>query len=264
MPELNDLFPTKPVQVLRTGFSQMLAVIGTIIALVALVGLLIWQVPELSEDYKISRNYEQVLSGRLLGGSCKTKALVMVECDVKISYMHNSEMQQDKIEFMFINFDMDPDYDTYVIRSTDMPDKVTIALAVEKIWNRIAMVAVLALLLLGAIWATIKSFWQGRRSAKILTEPIRLHAVAADITRSQGFGIGASIDYSYKPAGGKRVKYSSFLNKKESLIYLSDNTALAALPEGSNIAILMDQKLLRVDFSDDERAAIIEKLNKLS
>lgn len=261
MPELDNLFPTRPLQVLRTGLGQLTWVVGVVAALGFFIALLFWQVPTLLQDYRISRSYDYTKSGEILDGDCRTKAFVMTDCSIDISYRVAGARHEKTIELMYLDLGGIGDgFVTRIVHASDAPETVTIELAVNKIWNRVAMTAGLALLLLAAAGSALKYFLNGRESANALQKPVRLQPVVAKVTQHQDLKFGKNIDYSYTPEGGKPRKASCWFKKNETPLYLEDGRALAALPEGGRVAILLDEKLERVAFTEDERAAILKTL----
>jgi len=259
MTSFETLLPNRPVRVLRSGKGQFWPLVVVLVALGLVGGLLYWQAPPLWRDYQISRDYSIVAKGEVRGGRCETRKAVFTDCNVDIAYPAGGAQRLKQIEFMFLSFGSGGDYIVDVVRSNTAPDQVTISLALEKLWNRVALAGVFLAILLAMLWAGLRGFVQGRASAKLL-QPVRLTPIAAAITNSQDSGIGSTIAFHYAPDANTTRKSSGFFKRKEKPLIFGDGLSLAVLPEGGKDPILMDEGLLRVDFTDAERSEIFRKL----
>lgn len=155
-------------------------------------------------------------------------------------------------------------YDVEIVRSGDDLSLVTLDLGVEKLWDRIFTLGVFTVLLIGGAIAVIVAMIRTRGLNKKMRKPLPLKPVAVTVTGIQkNYGI-RNVFYSYTNEAGKKKKRASRFSKKEEPFYLSvaagtkanDTPALAVLPQGCDVPVLLDENLDRLDLTADEKQAI--------
>ncbi len=264
MNTLETLFPNRPLRVLRSGNGQFWPFVGMLFSLALTLGFLAWQVPTFVRDYQISQSYMIAPDGEMLGGYCRSRMAIAAQCSVQIAYDDAGTRRNEDVGIMFLSFDAGSDYYVDVVRSTTDPAQVTISLAVEKFWNRVALSGLITALLVFLTYGGLKAFLRGRASAKALREPARLTPMAATLVQqASGSFLGAGVSFQYVTPEGKTRKVGGWLKRKEQPLFLPDGSVLVAMPEGGKTPVLLDEGLQRVDLTEAERAEIFAKIDAM-
>lgn len=265
MQALEQAFPRRAIQVKNSGLSGGIVLSFAMLVCMALGAFLLWyQGPGILRDYKISQHPIVDENASLRKGECKTRQLIMTDCKADIVFKDSTgKSVQESVSFMF--FDMKSGgYDVEIVRSGDDPSLVTLDLGVEKLWDRIFTLAVFTVLLIGGAIAVFVAMLRTRGLNKKMRKPLPLKPVAVSVTGIQkNYGI-RNVFYSYINEAGKKKKRASRFSKKEEPFYLSvaagananETPALAVLPQGCDVPVLLDENLDRLDLTADEKQAI--------
>ena len=265
MQALENAFPRRAIQIKNTGLSGGIALSFAMIVCLALGIFLLWyQGPGILRDYKISQNPVVDDNASLRKGECKTRQLIMTDCKADIIFKDSAgKTAQESVSFMF--FDMKSGgYDVEIIRSGDDPSLVTLDLGVEKLWDRIFTMAVFTVLLIGGAIAVLFSMIRVRRLNRKMSKPLVLKPVSVMVTGIQSNYGMRNVFYSFIDQAGKKKKRASRFKKKEEPFYLSvaagtkgdEISALAVLPQGCDLPVLLDENLDRLDLTAQEKQAI--------
>ena len=265
MQALEQAFPRRAIQIKNSGFSGGIILSFAMIVCMALGAFLLWyQGPGILRDYKISQNPVVDENASLRKGECKTRQLIMTDCKADIVFKDSAgQSVQESVSFMFFDI-KSGGYDVEIVRSGDDPSLVTLDLGIEKLWDRIFTLGVFTVLLIGGAIAVIVAMFRTRGLNKKIHKPLPLKPVAVTVTGIQSNYGMRNVFYSYLNEAGKKKKRASRFKKKEEPFYLSvaagnkknETPALAVLPQGCDVPVLLDADLNRLDLTADEKQAI--------
>ena len=253
--------PSRAIAVTRAPFAASRGFAFGVITLLALtVFLAWWQGPGLWRDWQINQNPQVIPSGNI-DGDCRMNRGITT-CDAHLSYSYNGESYESDASMSFIDFSSD-DYAVDVVISRGKPELATISLGLEMLWNRLAVFAVLMLLIGGGAIATLLAgykAWRNNRAAQTLGA---LTLVPVEITAMQqdrGALFVSYIDYLKGPKS-KRLSYTRFAKRQEALLGTDESgktVGVAVKLEHVAVPVLLDSQLERLDLTDAERRAALE------
>lgn len=248
-------FPKRRMTILASGKQGVLVALGLGFAcLLMLLGLLYMTVPDLIYDYKVSK--DPVLDTQAeIHGSCKTRKVIFVDCDVKIKYLptpQDTVAKEIKHSFWFVSFE--PSMSTDAIRSRTDPGMITTTIAVEHMTNRFFMILSFTVLFGGLFIGSLFSARQTYAFNRIAKEKPELQPVLAKVTHIQNERVvrfETTID-------GVTKKRSHIMRKKEGPLFLPNRAdmVLAVAVKGSKHVILMNEDLTSLDFTEQEKTAL--------
>ncbi len=265
MQALEKAFPRRAIQIKNSGLSGGIVLSFAMVVCMALGIFLLWyQGPGILRDYQISQNPVVDDNADVLKGQCKTRQLIMTDCKADLVYKDNAGKKvQSSVSFMFFDLNRSG-YDVEVVRSGDDPSLVTLDLGIEKLWDRIFTLAVFTVLLIGGAIAVVFAMMRVRRLNRQMKKPLVLKPVSVMVTNIQkNYGI-RNVFYRFTNRAGKVKKQASRFKKNEEPFYLSvaaggdadGAPALAVMYEGSDVPVLLDAELNRLDLTPAEKEAI--------
>ncbi|KQR67833.1 hypothetical protein [Rhizobium sp. Leaf341] len=231
---------------------------STPIILVLAVFLLVWEGPGVLRDFTISQNPVVVEDGDVQNGRCTTRKAVFTDCEARLVYRYDGRDYATDVEIMFVDFHVG-DYETGLVISGDHPELATITLGLDKLWNRIITLALLTLILgglsVGMIFLLLR-IWRVRRA---LRRPAMLVPVPVEIQAFDRKGKTLSITYVDTLADDrtKRSAYTRMHDGEEPLIVgtRGDKPVALAVRHGKTaLPVLLDDRLMRIELTDAERA----------
>ena len=215
-------------------------------------------------DYQISQNPLVLENGDVQNGRCTTRKAIFTDCEARLVYNYGGRDYDTEVEVMFVDFHTG-DYETGLVISADHPELATMSLGLDMLWNRIITLTVFVILLggmsLGMIFLGIR-IWRVKGQ---LRRPAMLNPVPVEVTafdRKRGV---LSITYNDKIAADKtgRSAYTRMKNGEEPLIVgeaKGKAIGLAVRHGNTALPVLLDDRLQRVELTDDERAAALASL----
>ena len=255
------LLPDRPLKLSRKARPGYFGLFFLALFLILLGGfLMFWQLPGLQHDWKISRNPVVVQDGDIQDAMCRTRKAIFTDCEAHLSYAVDGQSYESDVELMFVDFHAG-DYMVDLVRSGDDPALATMSIGIDKLWNRIGLLAFLLLCTLGGGLALL---WQGARNmraASMMAGSGRMTVVPVMIESVASSGNKTNITVR-DPAGARpKAKYVSSFGKSEAPLVLADGRGLAVRLEGLQMPVLLDQALQRLDLTDTERAAALASIN---
>lgn len=223
--------------------------------------MLVWEGPGVVRDFQISQNPLVLEEGDVRNGRCKTRKALFTDCEARLVYSYNGRNYSTDVEVMFVDFHVG-DYETGLVISADHPELATMTLALDKLWNRIITLTVFVALLGGMSLAMIFLGFRIWRVKGQLGQPAPLTAVPVEITAFDRKRNILSITYNDKIADDKtgRSAYTRMRSGEEPLVIGEANgkaVGLAVRHGDTALPVLLDDRLRRVDLTDDERAAAL-------
>lgn len=223
--------------------------------------MLWWQAPGLWRDYQISQNPVVLQDGNINDGKCTTRKGVMTECEAKLSYSYEGRTYETETHFFFVDIHSGS-YLTDLVISADHPELATLTLGLEKLWNRLISLAVVAGILAVLSVAMIFLAFRVWRVRAALSRPAPVTLVPVDITALNRSGKRQFVTYVDKLAKDrtKRTAYTLFRRGEDPLV-LADDTGnvvgIAARHGKTALPVLLDAALQRIDLSNEEREAAL-------
>ncbi|WP_375451660.1 hypothetical protein [uncultured Devosia sp.] len=258
-----NAFPTRPVQIAKSGINSPL---GSVAFALILFGLLIagalWVGPNLTRDFIIQADPVEVPEADISNGECSTYRGIVTSCGADIAYEIKGKSVTASLSYLFLD-PSNSDYEVSVIRSASHPSMATLSLGLDMLWNRAIVAGAIALALLAGGLALLRTARGAARFQRSLSEPVELVPVAAtvSIARKLLFGLlGTTYSVKYTLDGKKYLNaHSGFRGKERPFVLGLDGkktVLLAAIPRRGGMLILLDAALNRVEFTDAEREAI--------
>ena len=253
--QIASAFPKRRMKLLATGKQSvsMAIILAATMAILTFV-IVYFVMPDLLYDYKVSK--DPVIDTQAeIHGSCKTRRLVFVDCDMQIKYKATPEDRATKEvhhNIWFVSFD--PPTTTDAVRYGKDPSMITTTVALDHLTNRTVMMVsftlIFGILSLGGVYSAWKSF--GFR--RITSEQMTLLPVLANIKNIQN---ARNVSFETNIDGVKK-KGHNILRKKDVPLFLSPqgDTALGVGIPGTGHVVLLDEKLTVLDFTEQERAAL--------
>ncbi len=256
--------PDRPLQLsrkARPGYWGVL--LGALALLVVGAALMFFQGPGLQRDWKISRNPVLVSDGDVQNGECTTRQGVFTDCEAHLSYSVDGQQYETDVALMFVDFHSG-DYMVDVVRSGDDPALATMSIGIDKLWNRVIVLAALLLITLGG---GLVLLWQGSRNMRASAQLARRGKMEAiPVSIESVADAGKRTNVTIRNPAGARAKanfVSSFRSGEEPLILqTSDGGAVgvAVKHQGTHVPVLLDRGLMRLDLTADERAAALASI----
>jgi len=234
------------------GMVALLMLVGAVVA-IALV------TPHILRDWRISRDPVEVANATI-HGECRTSRIVLKTCKARIAYLVDGRRFAHAVEFDYIDIDPSPDT-AGVVRSASDPSLATLDVAVRKLWHQIIYEgALLGLLASGFVASFVKLIRSARlRRAFKALDGTMLRPVPVEVTAvNRGGYLFSTVTYLYRRDPPRTL--STSMGRKPEPFYLTDDpadsTALAVTDAKGEIALLLDEALTRLDFTEAERAAL--------
>lgn len=258
------VLPDRPLKLsrhARPGYWGLF--IASIILLALGTFLLLWQLPGVQRDWKISRNPVIVSDGYVQDGKCETRKGFFTDCEAHLSYMVDGTQYETDVTLMFVDFHSG-DYTVEIVRSGDDPSLATMDIGLDKLWNRLIMLGLFLLLFLGGGLFTFWQASQNMRASGQLARRGRMEAIPVTIAAITAAGRNTNVVIR-DPAGRRpKAKFTSRFGKKEVPLLLETpdggTVGVAVRHEGSPVPVLLDRELKRLDLTEAERTAALAAL----
>lgn len=255
--------PNRPIKIIGGTNSREWGAMPAAIFLLALgLGFLIWQLPGILRDLSISQDPVVIYNSDVRNGDCDGK-MGLTFCQADISYSHQGRSYESSVSMSF--FDLSStDYNVDVVISEKDPSLASVSLGIEKLSNRIIFLAIIMLFFWGL---SVGAMIQHRRSGridKLLAQPGRLDLVPVGITEMEQVGKFTKVKYEYEREASKRPgKMQTKFKKQDALILEDDNGnvfGLAAKHEASDVPVLLDTGLERLELTPEERQSALNAI----
>lgn len=261
-------FPNRPLKATRKVFSGTRThFLGTAIMVLFAAGFLLWQGPGIVRDIIISQSPVVLDDYSVSNGSCESWRGIFTSCEADIAYDIKGGSYAHHIGLAFFDFSNN-DYEVDVVVSRDDVSLATLSLGLDQLWNRILATGGFAAMFLAVgIW-TLTIALRTSRENRIAFNGGFVTPVALDVSKVDKV-IGGRI-FHYKeavPDKATNPDLTARLAQDEEVIYLGQTDEgiwqiLGARMQGLKAPIVVDDALMRLDFSDVERRRIIEAANQ--
>lgn len=263
MNALDDLLPNRPIRLKKTGvWPGIFQYLGALLLVGLALFFAIWQGPGVIQDWMIAQDPVVVEDALISDGECSTSRGFFVDCSAHVNYDVKGKSIERDISLMFVDFGSG-DYTVDVVRSATQPTNVTLSLGLDMLWNRTITVTVISLLLAIFGLALLRAGIRADRNRRLALRPTRLATMAVPVLQINKVLGGNVVQYQYGVnKRGQPLLTTSRFRKNEMPLWLEHEgtRALAVLPEGGQIPVLLDENLQRLDVTEAERTAAREKL----
>ncbi|MGL5012053.1 MAG: hypothetical protein ACRC6I_19470 [Paracoccaceae bacterium] len=254
----NLSLPNRPIKIAPNTISRSsgtllgAAFIGAILAFMA-----IWQIPSLLRDMQIRNAPVIVQDGDVRDGRCTARQGIFVDCEAHVSYNYKGEHYESDVNLFFVDFHSG-DYSVDLVISGEKPELATISIALDKYWNRVALLAAFLLGFGAMVGAAVLATIRVARARRQLAVPGRLSLVEVEVEAN---GTAWSRDqFSYKEPNASRT-HSTLFDKGTAPLLLWDAAGVqhgyAVKHEGANVPVLLDRGLNRIDLTAEERSQML-------
>lgn len=251
----NFAFPTHPVKIVRTGVpSSLLAYIVAVFLLLLAVVFVRAESPGVWQDWQIRKDPVPVEDASIRDAVCKERYVLFHTCSAHVDYVVAGRPYRQSLSFSFVTFHTG-NWDVEVVRSRSHPEMAAFDLGLDMIWNRMAVLLLFPLALLGLAGRAVLL---GRRHGVTrATEgmALALLPLKADIKTETGKKARKQIAFSCD-IDGKTRHFVSIFRKDEEPFGLGEGAALAVWSPGVLPPILLDKALRRVDLTCAERDSL--------
>ncbi len=225
-------------------------------------GLLYWQQPGLLHDWTISRNPVVVYDGDIQDGECTTHNGFFTDCSAHLAYDVDGTHFETDASLVFVDIHSG-DYMVDLVRSGDDPSLATMSIGIEKLWNRIIVLAVLLAFTAGIGLLLIKKGFSDRRAARQLSQPGQMRVVPVVITSVESQKKRNNFTYRNPQGARPKAKFVAVFPRGEEPLLVGEGestVALAVKHEGSDMPVLLDSGLERLDLTPGERRDALSSL----
>ncbi|WP_172746735.1 hypothetical protein [Neorhizobium sp. T25_13] len=266
MTDLNQVLPDRKIRIRKTGvWPGVFSYLGGLMILAVAGFIGVWQAPGVVNDWLVASDPVAVPDATITDGECRARRVVFVECSAHITYEIKGETLEHDIDLMFVDFHAG-DYEVEVVRSASQPNRAALSLGLDMLWNRTLVDSALVLAIAAGGIALLAGGVKSDRSRRLARRESKLdlrEVKVAQISPVLG-GKYVQFQYSVDRKGKPLLALSRFGGKEEP--YWIDGPrgmALAALPEGASVPVLLDAALKRLDASPPEIETIAARLKRM-
>lgn len=252
--DLISVFPARPVKLLRAGAAVRTTPYVMAVFLAVIAAIFVWlNAPGITQDLEIQKDPVVMPDASVRNGTCKVYKGLFYDCSAEVAYRVDKQAYQRKIKISFISFNVE-ELSVDVVRSAKRPELATFDIGLDKLWNRIAMLVGVVVLMIAAAGALLVS---GRRNSTVKAAEGKNWAftpVVVQIKRARVVFGKNVVTFSCRVAN-KQKNFNSAFAKGETPFYLNpqETTALAIITREGSVPILLDSALARVALTDTER-----------
>lgn len=253
--------PQRPLKLSRHARpAYFWALIGAVFLMVIGLFMMVWQLPGIQHDWTISRNPVLVQDGNIENAKCTTRKAIFTDCEAHLSYVVDGTPYETEVSLMFVDFNTDG-YTVNIVRSGDDPSLATMDIGIDKLWNRVILLAVLLLFTIGGGFALFLQGARNMRASGLMARAGMYDPVGVTIAAVAKTGKRQQVTMT-NPAGAKpKAQFMSSFRKGEEPLIMQTSTGevfgIAVKPAGTPVPVLLDRGLMRLDLTADERAAAL-------
>lgn len=266
MTDLNQALPNRKMRIRKTGvWPGVFFYLGGLMMLAVAGGIGVLQAPGLVNDWLVASDPVAVPDATITDGECHARRVVFVDCSAHVSYEINGKSVEHDIDLMFVDFHTG-DYEVDVVRSASQPNRAALSLGLDMLWNRTLVDSALVLGIAGIGISLFVGGAKSDRSRRLARRETTLDLREVKVAQINPVLSGKYVQFQYgADRKGKPLLTMSHFGRKEEPYWLDGQhgMALAALPEGASVPVLLDAELKRLDASPPEIATIAVQLKRL-
>jgi hypothetical protein len=257
LPDPSGLLPDRPIAVRHPGFAdhRKMPFLG-LIFLAFFLGVGISALPGLYSDYRILRAPVEVSDAEISNAGCRSRKL-SINCKADILYRRDGTSQTRSVSFSFVEPGF-REYESVVLAERGNPDNLTLSLAIEKFWNRLACaLGMMALFGILGVYM-LRRYGQLSATIKAFKQPAILQPVWARVTHRADKRGTSRITYAAIGTPNNAAVVSDIGKTETAWIHydpVQDETfTLAAVHPHAPFPALLDEQMERLDLNLDEAA----------
>lgn len=265
LPDLNGILPSRAIKIKKHGLAhRLLYPFLSIVFAFASIGVAVAWFPGLYKDHLIMNDPVVLEDASINDGQCRSKKMT-VNCKAVIVYDYDGERRVKPVEFSFVSLS-GGDYETDVVMQRTDPDNVTLTLAIDEFWNRLAFdLGLFAIMLAMAVLFLVR-FIGIMSSASAMKSAAALRFAWAKITASKKHLGATNITYTALDPAHKKKNVVSRFSKKEApfmhYVAADDETyGIVAIHPEASLTVLLDENFERLELNSDEREAALNAVN---
>lgn len=261
MADLNITFPARPIKLsaLGTGiFSQLSAVLWSVVFAGGALFMVVPAISDLASDFSIRGVARPVMDAEI-DGRCSGLFAFMKHCDVKLSMKRPGlPALRKNVYFWFSDFHIG-NYTATVVSDPAQPEKMTIDLALDKLWNRVITLLFVGPFFLGIGYLMVMYFAGTLRTRRAVVRALSNQILRPTLLRLDHWTSGTWTVSGTTPTGDTK---SWEWDTKRTPIFMdpAQNLVLAATTGDGTECLPLDTTLSWIDLTDTERAELFEKL----
>lgn len=264
LPDLNGVFPAREIKIKKHGLAHLLLYpFLSIIFAFASVGIAVAWFPGLYKDHLIMNDPLVLEDASVNDGQCRSKKMT-VNCKAVIVYDYDGKRRVKPVEFSFVSLSSG-DYETDVVMQRSDPENVTLTLAIDEFWNRLAFdIGLFAIMLAMSVLFLVR-FIRVRGSASAMKSAAALRFAWAKITASKKHLGATNITYNPLDTTHKKKSIVSRFSKKEAPFMryaeAEDETyGIVAIHPTAYFPVLLDENFERLELTGPERESALKAL----
>ncbi|MBK4215997.1 hypothetical protein JJJ17_08680 [Paracoccus caeni] len=257
--------PDRPLNIAPGSINPPRGLIFAMILFLGLLGFLVWfQGPDLYRDWQISRNPVELQEALIENGECTTRKGFFTDCSADVAYSYEGQSYDGHIELAFFDFHTG-DYWVSVVISGDDPSLATLSLGLEKLWNRIIVLALFSALFLGLVISSLVQRARANKARKGIAGSARLGLVPVVLTNVFERGRKTHVTYAERIAPGKNGKAANttFVAPAQPLLSFDQDgqtVGIGVRHPDALLPVLLDAELERLSLTPEERQAALAQI----
>ncbi|MBC8717962.1 hypothetical protein [Ochrobactrum sp. Marseille-Q0166] len=265
LPDLNGILPSRAIKIKKHGLAhRLLYPFLSIVFIFASIGVAVAWFPGLYKDHLIMNDPVVLEDASVNDGQCRSKKMT-VNCKAVIVYDYDGERRVKPVEFSFVSLSSG-DYETDVVMQRSDPENVTLTLAIDEFWNRLAFdLGLFAIMLAMAVLFLVR-FIRIMGSASAMKSTAALRFAWAKITASKKHLGATNVTYNPLDATHKKKNIVSRFSKNEApfmrYVEAEDETyGIVAIHPQASLPVLLDENFERLELSSVERETALKGVN---
>lgn len=258
--DLADALPRRPIAVRPPPTIGPLAGFGLFAMLFGMLGGVLWWLgPDLASDWRIRNDVVSAArDARIERARCRTWLGLIKVCDV--TYADDSGGSERTLWYLFIG--APGEERTELLRSRTDPAQVVTSLGLENLYNRVAALALLLVVLAFCIAAAVQVLHKGMRTRRAFIDMSgqRLTPVVVEIERKNLVPPRRRMWVYLYDDDGKQGRAVVELPSKDRVLFVTadERWALAVRGVQGGPPLLLDAKLTCLDLTEAEKAVFYD------
>lgn len=255
-------FPTRPLTAHPPGFgpgSHIWPILGGLFLLAGFLFLTVMPIPDLVADWSIRNTAQPMPFGEIEDGRCSTR-LVLVICSGTLVLQRPGlpEIRQEVSDY-FVDLHFG-DYTAQVMADPARPEHLTTDLALDKFWNRALTLGISIPLFTAVFVSMIRGGFRRMHEASRIRAALRDKVMRPILMRLDGRNRGQWQVVHGNQAGQGVGNVWSMGRFTKPLYYDPDRKLILGITPDGSLAMPLDSKLKLVNFTREERDAILRAL----
>ena len=256
MSDLAAVFPRRPLR-LRQPRGLLGQIFWALVGIALIGGLAAWiglhLAPDLLNDYRLRDSAVPLRDARLVEGRCRVRLAMVQDCTLTLALRTKDGEVTREVQYLFVEFSHGDRRVGQILGDPTRPETLTTDLGMDRLWNRVAMLAVVvvigAFMALGMVLLAL-----GARRQRRLVGTLSGQALTPLPARLIAHGPGK---WMIQAEGGPAVEWEVPRRAKPFLLDPAGAWVLAVTAPGASAVFPLDHELRWIDLTPPERAALM-------